>query len=43
VDTNRVTLVSADESIELPLLTKRAAADAIVEAALKIKHARAHH
>jgi phosphopantothenoylcysteine decarboxylase/phosphopantothenate--cysteine ligase len=43
VDTNRVTLVSADESVELPLLTKRAAADAIVEAAIKIKHARAHH
>ena len=38
VDTNRVTLVSAEESIELPLLTKRAAADAIVEAAIKIKH-----
>lgn len=42
VDTNRVTLVSADESIELPLLTKRAAADAIVEAAIKIKHTRDH-
>lgn len=43
VDTNRVTLVSVDESIELPLLTKRAAADAIVEAAIKIKHTRDHH
>ena len=40
VDTNRVTLVSADESIELPLLTKRAAAGAIVEAAIKMKRAR---
>lgn len=38
VDTNRVTLVSVDEWTELPLLTKRAAADAIVEATLKIKH-----
>jgi phosphopantothenoylcysteine decarboxylase/phosphopantothenate--cysteine ligase len=42
VDTNRVTLVSADESIELPLVSKRAAADAIVEAAIKIKHTRDH-
>ena len=42
VDTNRVTLISADESIELSLLTKRAAADAIVEAAIKIKHTRDH-
>ena len=42
VDTNRVTLVSVEESIELPLLTKRAAADAIVEAAIKIKHTRDH-
>ncbi|HWN99373.1 MAG TPA: bifunctional phosphopantothenoylcysteine decarboxylase/phosphopantothenate--cysteine ligase CoaBC [Blastocatellia bacterium] len=40
VDTNRVTLVSVEESIELPLLSKRAAADAIVEAAIKIKHTR---
>ncbi|HSF22815.1 MAG TPA: bifunctional phosphopantothenoylcysteine decarboxylase/phosphopantothenate--cysteine ligase CoaBC [Blastocatellia bacterium] len=42
VDTNRVTLVLADETIELPLLTKRAAADAIIEAALKIKQTRDH-
>jgi len=42
VETNRVTLVSADESVELPLLSKRAAADAIVEAAIKIKHTRDH-
>ena len=42
VDTNRVTLVSVEESIELPLLSKRAAADAIVEAAIKIKHTRDH-
>jgi phosphopantothenoylcysteine decarboxylase/phosphopantothenate--cysteine ligase len=41
VDTNRVTLVSADQSIELPLLSKRAAAHAIVEAAVEIKRARA--
>jgi hypothetical protein len=31
-----------EESIELPLLSKRAAADAIVEAAIKIKHTRDH-
>ena len=42
VDTNRVTLVSATESIALPLLSKRAAADAVVEAAIKIKHTRDH-
>jgi len=40
VETNRVTLVSVEESIELPLLSKRAAAEAIVEAAIKIKHTR---
>jgi phosphopantothenoylcysteine decarboxylase/phosphopantothenate--cysteine ligase len=42
VDTNRVTLVSVEQSIELPLLSKRAAADAIVEAAIKIKLTRDH-
>src|SRR6185295_9017843 len=42
VDTNRVTLVSATESIALPLLSKRAAADAIVEVAIKIRHTHEH-
>ncbi|HEY9232592.1 MAG TPA: bifunctional phosphopantothenoylcysteine decarboxylase/phosphopantothenate--cysteine ligase CoaBC [Blastocatellia bacterium] len=37
VDTNRVTLVSALESRELPLLNKREVADRILEAALNLK------
>jgi phosphopantothenoylcysteine decarboxylase / phosphopantothenate---cysteine ligase len=37
VDTNRVTLVSALESRELPLLSKREVADRILEAALNLK------
>jgi phosphopantothenoylcysteine decarboxylase / phosphopantothenate---cysteine ligase len=37
VDTNRVTLVSTLETIELPLLTKRQAADRIFAAALNLK------
>lgn len=41
VETNRVTLISSDEAIEMPLLTKREAADRIIEAALTIKRSRA--
>ena len=41
VETNRVTLISSDEAIEMPLLTKRDAADRIIEAALKIKRSHA--
>ncbi len=40
VETNRVTLISSDEAIEMPLLTKRETADRIIEAALKIKRSR---
>jgi phosphopantothenoylcysteine decarboxylase/phosphopantothenate--cysteine ligase len=43
VDTNRVTLVSALETIELPLLTKRQAADRIFAAALNLKELRLPH
>jgi phosphopantothenoylcysteine decarboxylase / phosphopantothenate---cysteine ligase len=38
VDTNRVTLVSALETVELPLLAKRLVADRIFAAALNLKH-----
>ena len=41
VETNRVTLISSDEAIEMPLLTKRDTADRIIEAALKIKRSHA--
>ena len=41
VETNRVTLISSDEAIEMPLLTKRETADRIIEAALKIKRSHA--
>ena len=37
VETNRITLVSADESDSLPLMTKREAAGRILDAALKLK------
>jgi phosphopantothenoylcysteine decarboxylase/phosphopantothenate--cysteine ligase len=37
VETNRVTLVSAVETSELPLLSKRQAADRILEAAVSLK------
>ena len=41
VETNRITLVSELEHLELPLLTKRQAADRILEAALRLKQLRA--
>ncbi len=41
VETNRVTLISSDETVEMPLLTKRETADRIIEAALKIKRSHA--
>jgi phosphopantothenoylcysteine decarboxylase / phosphopantothenate---cysteine ligase len=37
VATNRITLVSASETVQLPLLTKRDAADRILDAALQLK------
>ncbi len=37
VETNRVTLISSSEELEMPLLTKRKTADRIIDAALKIK------
>jgi phosphopantothenoylcysteine decarboxylase/phosphopantothenate--cysteine ligase len=40
VETNRVTLVLPEVEIDLPLLTKREAADRIIDAAMKIKSAR---
>ena len=40
VDTNRVTLVSALETVELPLLSKRQAADRILEAAISLRELR---
>jgi phosphopantothenoylcysteine decarboxylase/phosphopantothenate--cysteine ligase len=40
VETNKITLVSASEIVEMPLLTKREAADRILEAAMQIKQAR---
>ena len=40
VDTNRITLVSTESEAELPLLTKREAADHILDAALKIQNVR---
>jgi phosphopantothenoylcysteine decarboxylase/phosphopantothenate--cysteine ligase len=43
VETNRVTLVSALETIELPLLTKRQTADRIFAAALNLKQLRQPH
>jgi phosphopantothenoylcysteine decarboxylase/phosphopantothenate--cysteine ligase len=42
VETNRVTLISSAGAVELPLLTKRQAADRIIEAAMKIKRSRVH-
>ena len=41
VETNRVTLVSAFDVVEMPLLSKREAADRILEAAMQVKQARA--
>ena len=41
VDTNRVSLVSELKTIELPLLSKREAADRILDSALQIKESRA--
>ena len=40
VDTNRITLVSDSETTELPLLTKREAADRILDSAITIKASR---
>ena len=40
VSTNRIVLVSSEQVEELPLLSKRAAADHILDAASKIKAAR---
>jgi phosphopantothenoylcysteine decarboxylase/phosphopantothenate--cysteine ligase len=40
VETNRITLVSASDIVEMPLLTKREAADRILEAALQARQAR---
>ncbi len=37
VDTNRIILITADETAELPLVSKREAANWILDAALKIK------
>lgn len=39
VDTNRITFVSTDGEVELPLLNKREAADRILETVLKLKRA----
>ena len=41
VSTNRVTLVSTDRADELPLMSKRAVADRILDAALEVKASRA--
>jgi phosphopantothenoylcysteine decarboxylase/phosphopantothenate--cysteine ligase len=41
VDTNRIALVSESETTELPLLSKREAADRILDSALHIKESRA--
>ena len=41
VDTNRIALVSELETTELPLLSKREAADRIIDSALRIKESRA--
>jgi phosphopantothenoylcysteine decarboxylase / phosphopantothenate---cysteine ligase len=41
VETNRIALVSASGTVEMPLLTKREAADRILDAAIQIKRARA--
>jgi phosphopantothenoylcysteine decarboxylase/phosphopantothenate--cysteine ligase len=41
VDTNRIALVTELETTELPLLSKRAAADRILDSALQIKESRA--
>jgi phosphopantothenoylcysteine decarboxylase/phosphopantothenate--cysteine ligase len=41
VDTNRIALVSEVETTELPLLSKREAADRILDSALRIKSGRA--
>jgi phosphopantothenoylcysteine decarboxylase/phosphopantothenate--cysteine ligase len=43
VETNRVMLITALETIELPLLTKRQVADHIFEAALNLKEIRLPH
>ena len=43
VATNRVTLISALETVELPLLTKRQVADRIFEAAMNLKALRLPH
>ncbi|MBR6526282.1 MAG: bifunctional phosphopantothenoylcysteine decarboxylase/phosphopantothenate--cysteine ligase CoaBC [Clostridia bacterium] len=37
VDTNCLTLITADETVSLPLMTKHEAADALLSAALKLK------
>jgi phosphopantothenoylcysteine decarboxylase/phosphopantothenate--cysteine ligase len=41
VDTNRITVVSASDIIEMPLLTKREAAGRILEAAMRLRQSRA--
>jgi phosphopantothenoylcysteine decarboxylase/phosphopantothenate--cysteine ligase len=43
VETNRVTLISARESTEMPLLTKLEAAEKILDAAAGLKHAVPDH
>jgi phosphopantothenoylcysteine decarboxylase/phosphopantothenate--cysteine ligase len=40
VDTNRISIVSADGVVELPLLSKVDAAERIIDAAMKIRNAR---
>ena len=37
VDTNCLTLITADDMVSLPLMSKRDAADALLSAALKLK------
>ena len=43
VDTNRIALVSSDGVDELPLLSKREAAEKIIDAAIRIRRASAQH
>ena len=42
VETNRIALVSAEGVTELPLLSKREAAEQIIDAALEIRRSRSH-
>jgi phosphopantothenoylcysteine decarboxylase/phosphopantothenate--cysteine ligase len=43
VETNRVTLISARETTEMPLLTKLEAAEKILDAAASLKHVAPDH